>query len=67
LSGWDATRRLKASSDTRSIPIIALTAHAMASDREQACEAGCDDYDTKPIELERLIGKIQALINPVGK
>ena len=63
LSGWDATKRLKASSDTHSIPIIALTAHAMASDREQAFEAGCDDYDTKPIELERLIDKIQSLLD----
>ena len=60
LDGWDATRKLKESEDTRSIPIIALTADAMAGDREKAMEAGCDDYDTKPIELPRLLEKIQA-------
>jgi len=59
LDGWEATRRLKAGPDTASIPVIALTAHAMASDREKAMEAGCDDYDTKPIELPRLLGKIE--------
>jgi CheY-like chemotaxis protein len=62
LDGWEATRRLKALPATQAIPIIALTAHAMAGDREQALQAGCDDYDAKPIEFSRLLGKIQALI-----
>lgn len=62
LDGWEATKRLKAMSDTASIPVIALTSHAMAGDREKAHEAGCDDYDTKPIEIERLLEKIQALL-----
>jgi CheY-like chemotaxis protein len=60
LDGWEATRRLKADDATRRIPVIALTAHAMASDEQKAREAGCDDFDTKPIELTRLLGKIQA-------
>jgi len=60
--GWTATKELKADDATRSIPVIALTAHAMAGDREQALEAGCDDYDTKPIELPRLLGKIETLL-----
>ena len=60
LDGWEATRRLKAAPETAAIPVIALTAHAMATDREKAIEAGCDDYDTKPIELPRLLGKIEA-------
>ena len=62
LNGWEATRQLKQDTKTNSIPIIALTAHAMASDRESAIEAGCDDYDPKPLEFSRLIGKIHALL-----
>lgn len=62
LDGWEATRRLKANTQTQNIPVIALTAHAMSSDREKALEAGCDDYDTKPVELPRLLGKIEALL-----
>jgi len=62
LNGWEATRRLKAAPETRDIPVIALTAHAMASDREQAVDAGCDDYDTKPVELTRLLEKIEHLL-----
>ncbi len=62
LDGWEATRRLKADPDLKSIPVIALTAHAMTGDREKALEAGCDDYDTKPIELKRLLEKMNALL-----
>jgi CheY-like chemotaxis protein len=62
IDGWEATRRIKASPQSAAIPIIALTAHAMASDREQALKAGCDDYDTKPVELQRLLEKIERLL-----
>jgi two-component system cell cycle response regulator DivK len=63
IDGWEATRRLKADESTKAIPIIALTAHAMSGDREKALEAGADEYDTKPVELPRLLGKIQALLD----
>lgn len=59
LDGWDATRQLKASQATQHIPVIALTAHAMSGDRQRALDAGCDDFETKPIELERLLEKIE--------
>jgi two-component system, cell cycle response regulator DivK len=62
IDGWEATRRLKAEALTRNIPVIALSAHAMAGDREKALAAGCDDYDTKPVELPRLLEKIAALL-----
>jgi CheY-like chemotaxis protein len=62
IDGWEATRQLKADPVTRAIPVIALTAHAMAGDREQALAAGCDDFDIKPIDLDRLLGKIEALL-----
>ncbi|MBI2182879.1 MAG: response regulator [Deltaproteobacteria bacterium] len=62
VDGWEATRRLKAAPETRAVPIIALTSHAMVGDRDKAIEAGCDDYDTKPIELPRLLEKIDRLI-----
>jgi CheY-like chemotaxis protein len=61
LDGWEATRRLKAAPETKAIPVIALSAHAMAGDREKALDAGCDDFDTKPIDFVRLRGKIGAL------
>lgn len=63
LDGWSATRRLKTTPETQSIPIIALTAHAMSGDRAKCIEAGCDDYDTKPVEFARLMEKIQILLN----
>jgi two-component system, cell cycle response regulator DivK len=62
IDGWEATRQIRANDVARKIPVIALTAHAMAGDREKAMEAGCDDYDTKPVEMERLLGKIAALL-----
>ena len=64
IDGWEATRRLRAEAGTASIPVIALTAHAMAGDRERALEAGCDDYDTKPVEMDRLLIKIESLTRP---
>ena len=67
IDGWEATRALKAGPETKHIPVIALTAHAMSTDRDKAIEAGCDDYDTKPIELPRLLGKMEALIGGAGK
>ena len=66
LDGWEATRRLKANPETRHIPIIALTAHAMAEDRQKALAAGCDEYDTKPVELRRLIRKISEQLEPAS-
>jgi CheY-like chemotaxis protein len=63
LDGWEATRRLKSDPATKSVPVIALTAHAMAEDRDKALAAGCDDYDTKPIELPRLLEKITVLLH----
>jgi len=66
LDGWEATRRVKASA-TSAIPVIALTAHAMVGDREKALAAGCDDYDTKPVDFPRLLGKIETLLRREGK
>jgi CheY-like chemotaxis protein len=66
IDGWEATRQLKAAPETQKIPIIALTAHAMAGDRERAVAAGCDDFDTKPVELTRLLEKIEALLGQTG-
>jgi two-component system, cell cycle response regulator DivK len=62
IDGWEATRQVKSADATKHVPVIGLTAHAMSGDREKAMEAGCDDYDTKPVELERLIGKIDRLL-----
>ena len=67
VDGWEATRRLKAEPLTRAIPIIGLTAHAMTGDRDKVIEAGCDDYDTKPVELPRLLQKIEALLARTGE
>ncbi len=64
VDGWEATRRLKADDATRAIPVIALTAHAMRGDREKAMDAGCDDYDTKPVDFDRLVGKIDRFLAP---
>jgi CheY-like chemotaxis protein len=66
MDGWDATRQVKADPTTKSIPVIALTAQAMAEDRDKAIAAGCDDFDTKPVELPRLLGKIEALLGKSG-
>jgi CheY-like chemotaxis protein len=66
LDGWEAIRRLKTATETRSIPVIALTAHAMKGDRERCIEAGCDDFDTKPVEFPRLLGKISMLLPKVS-
>jgi CheY-like chemotaxis protein len=63
MDGWEATKRLKSAPETRGIPIVALTAHAMSGDRERALEAGCDEYDTKPVEFPRLVTKIEALLS----
>jgi CheY-like chemotaxis protein len=63
LDGWEATRLLKSAPETAAIPIVALTAHAMSGDRERALEAGCDEYDTKPVEFPRLVTKIESLLN----
>jgi CheY-like chemotaxis protein len=67
IDGWEAARRLKAEPLTRAIPVIGLTAHAMAGDREKVLEAGCDDYDTKPVELPRLLQKIETLLGRTGE
>ena len=66
LDGWEVSRRLKADAQTKDIAIIAITAHAMAGDREKAIAAGCDDFDIKPVELTRLLGKIEALLGRAG-
>lgn len=62
IDGWEATRQLRAAPETRDVPIIALTAHAMAGDRDRAIDAGCNDYDTKPVEIERLLQKMSTLL-----
>ncbi len=66
MDGWEATRQLKASDETRGVPVVALTAHAMAGDEQKAREAGCDSYETKPVELTRLLAKIEALLAKPG-
>jgi two-component system, cell cycle response regulator DivK len=67
LDGWEAARRLKGTAETQAIPIIALSAHAMAGDRERALEAGCDDYDTKPVQIDSLLTKMRALLPGMGE
>lgn len=67
LDGWQATQQIKATAATRSIPVIALTAHAIAGDREKCIAVGCDDYDTKPVEFTRLLGKIEALLQKTAQ
>jgi len=67
MDGWEATRRVKADETTRAVPVIGLTAHAMSGDREKAIEAGCDDYDTKPVEFDRLLEKMLRLLDGAGK
>jgi len=62
IDGWETTRRVKANPGTKAIPIIALTAHAMVEDKDKAIAAGCDDFDTKPVDIQRLVDKIQALL-----
>ena len=66
LDGWEATRQIKATPETASIPVIALTAHVLSGDRERALEVGCDDFDTKPIDLPRLLSKVEALLDAAG-
>jgi CheY-like chemotaxis protein len=67
LDGWEATRRVKTTNETQAIPIIALTAHAMVGDRDKAMAAGCDDYDTKPIDLTRLLEKMEKILGKTGR
>ena len=67
IDGWEATRRLKAAAETKAIPVIALTAHAMVSDREKSMAAGCDEYDTKPIDLTRLLEKMEKILGKTGR
>jgi len=66
IDGWEATRQIKAAPETHAIPVVALTAHAMSGDREKAMAAGCDDFDTKPVDLERLLTKIETLLAKAG-